>query len=385
TTAGSFQTTKPVAPVHLVYAGVVVKTSAGNGRVYVKVQNGYELDEIHDVLISSPANNEILTYETSSGLWKNKTAPATGVTSVTATAPLTGGTITSTGSIGIDQTALSVTQSQVTGLVTALSGTAKLASANTFTVGGHIINSEGASVKPLIIRGNSAQTANLQEWQSTASGTVTVASMTDSGLLTIQNLSSYAANIGGGSSTGVLSVYTGSASGVGLSVRAATSQTADLQQWQTSAGATSAAINNGGGIVTSNRLHVGSVVTVAGVKAQVTNATPTDIALVVKGAASQSANLMEWQNSGGTIMSYVTSAGVGRFEQLQVTSGYAQLRYSNSGGHLQMIKKTASVASPGADNGAIYFVAGTTTGTLKLVVRAGAAGAETTILDNIPQ
>ena len=33
----------------------------------------------------------------------------------------------------------------------------------------------------------------------------------------------------------------------------------------------------------------------------------------------------------------------------------------------------------------MYYRDGTNAGTLKLVVRAGAAGAETTILDNIPQ
>jgi hypothetical protein len=50
------------------------------------------------------------------------------------------------------------------------------------------------------------------------------------------------------------------------------------------------------------------------------------------------------------------------------------------------MKKTSSaVANPGADIARIYLVAGTTAGTLKLVVRAGASGAETTILDNIPQ
>lgn len=40
------------------------------------------------------------------------------------------------------------------------------------------------------------------------------------------------------------------------------------------------------------------------------------------------------------------------------------------------------------DDETVQFVIttnGTTAGTLKLVVRAGAAGAETTILDNIPQ
>lgn len=56
----------------------------------------------------------ILTASPSStlGNWQEILTPP-GVTSITASAPLTGGTITSTGSIGIDQTALSIGTSQV--------------------------------------------------------------------------------------------------------------------------------------------------------------------------------------------------------------------------------------------------------------------------------
>jgi hypothetical protein len=75
TVPGGFTATKPQAPIHLVYVGVAAKASAGNGRVYVKVQNGYELGELHDVLIVSPTNNDVLTYDSSTSLWKNsKTA-----------------------------------------------------------------------------------------------------------------------------------------------------------------------------------------------------------------------------------------------------------------------------------------------------------------------
>jgi hypothetical protein len=49
------------------------------------------------------------------GNWQELLSPAQGVTSVTASAPLTGGTITSSGTIGLDQTALSIQPSQVTG------------------------------------------------------------------------------------------------------------------------------------------------------------------------------------------------------------------------------------------------------------------------------
>jgi len=72
-TAGGYTATKPVAPNHLVYIGIVERANAGNGQIYVRTQNGYELDELHDVLISSPVNNQVLAYETGvNNLWKNK-------------------------------------------------------------------------------------------------------------------------------------------------------------------------------------------------------------------------------------------------------------------------------------------------------------------------
>ena len=72
-TAGTFTATKPVAPNHMVYVGVVVRANAGNGIIYVRCQNGYELDEIHDVLITSPTAGQTLSYDAVNSLWKNAT------------------------------------------------------------------------------------------------------------------------------------------------------------------------------------------------------------------------------------------------------------------------------------------------------------------------
>lgn len=73
-TDGTITNVKPYAPNHLVYLGVVTTASNGSaGRMYVRVQNGYELQELHNVQITStPANNDILTYEASSSLYKMK-------------------------------------------------------------------------------------------------------------------------------------------------------------------------------------------------------------------------------------------------------------------------------------------------------------------------
>ena len=66
-------TNKPYAPAHLVFIGIVTKVSAGNGEIFVKVQNGFELKEIHDVdlITNTPINGQVLGFDGT--LWVNKT------------------------------------------------------------------------------------------------------------------------------------------------------------------------------------------------------------------------------------------------------------------------------------------------------------------------
>lgn len=72
-TAGSFTTTRPTQPDHGVFIGWIVKSAgAGAGSIFVKVINYPELDELHDVLIANPLDNEALIYDAASGLWKNE-------------------------------------------------------------------------------------------------------------------------------------------------------------------------------------------------------------------------------------------------------------------------------------------------------------------------
>lgn len=80
---------KPVAPAHLVFLGVVTRGQNVNGEIFVKVQNGFEINELHDVLIgsgysSTPADNDILAYDTASGLWRNRTAAQAGLATLSA-------------------------------------------------------------------------------------------------------------------------------------------------------------------------------------------------------------------------------------------------------------------------------------------------------------
>lgn len=73
-TFGGLTNVKPYAPDHLVYVGIVERANAGNGQIYVRCQNGYELDEIHnvDLITVPPVNNDLLAYNSSSQLWSAK-------------------------------------------------------------------------------------------------------------------------------------------------------------------------------------------------------------------------------------------------------------------------------------------------------------------------
>ena len=76
-TAGALTNVKPYAPNHLVYIGIVERANAGNGQIYVKPQNGYELDELHDVDLISipPADGDVLTYNSLTDLWEPAAIP----------------------------------------------------------------------------------------------------------------------------------------------------------------------------------------------------------------------------------------------------------------------------------------------------------------------
>jgi len=70
---GGFTKVRPQAPLHGVFVGVVERANAGNGLIYVKPQNGVELEELHDVALTTKLNNQVLAYTASTGIWENKT------------------------------------------------------------------------------------------------------------------------------------------------------------------------------------------------------------------------------------------------------------------------------------------------------------------------
>jgi len=70
---GRITNIKPSAPQHLIIIGYVVHSHINQGSIFVKVDNGYELDELHNVKITGATNSQVLQYNGSTGLWENQT------------------------------------------------------------------------------------------------------------------------------------------------------------------------------------------------------------------------------------------------------------------------------------------------------------------------
>lgn len=77
TTAGRITNIKPSAPNHIVIIGYVVSAHITQGTIFVKVDNGYELEELHNVTstnYTTPIDTDsILTYDVTNDIWKRLT------------------------------------------------------------------------------------------------------------------------------------------------------------------------------------------------------------------------------------------------------------------------------------------------------------------------
>jgi hypothetical protein len=132
-TAGGWTTTPPTQPAHRVFLGWVITNSNGSaGRAYIKVINGQELDELHDVLIASKAEKDLLSYDATAGLWKNRTRADAGVAASVHAHAIADVTGLQTALDGKAASSHVHAISDVTGLQTALDG--KAASSHTHAI-----------------------------------------------------------------------------------------------------------------------------------------------------------------------------------------------------------------------------------------------------------
>ena len=256
----------------------------------------------------------------------------------------------------------------------------------------------------LTVKGMASQTANLQEWQN-ASGTV-LSSINASGNLILGN--QYISHTGasgygrlqlldGGTNQTTLypasaGLLIGNAGVTGMSVvkvRGTSDQTGNLTEWQNSAGAVLAKVtatgmlditpvsgdtinfrNASGGLTLwggntryymNTELQMTGGSWVAGRLAVDTSGT-ANVGIVVRGQASQSANLQQWQNSAGGVLAYVSNDGT--FQNTGDINSGSTIRLgsgaSSAGGYPVFAIKNATVAptSNPTDGGVIYVESG---------------------------
>ena len=177
TTPGALTTTKPQAPDHTVIMGYVVYAHSNNGKIFVKVDNGYEIDELHNVRITtgSLTAGQLLVRSGSNatGVWVN--------------------TNQLTGSYGLTG---SLTATSFTG---SLFGTASWASnAVTAQTASYVLNAISSSFSQTASFVTTAQTASYVLQSVSASFSVSSSRAVSASLATSASfaLTSSAANVG---------------------------------------------------------------------------------------------------------------------------------------------------------------------------------------------
>jgi hypothetical protein len=178
----------------------------------------------------------------------------------------------------------------------------------------------------MVVRGAASQSTNLQEWQNSSGTPLSKVAYDGALYLTTAGASGSPLNIIP-TGTGVLSAYisTSDATGKGLIVRGSASQTGNLQEWQNSSGTALGWINaNGSQNWNNSYISAETIGDVAHFVAHVAG----QKGLTVQGFAGQTANLQEWQNSSGTVLSLVDSAGRGQFTSFGVQGNPSGIAYA---------------------------------------------------------
>ena len=189
------------------------------------------------------------------------------------------------------------------------------------------ISPSSATTPGLIIKAVSSQTANLTEWQNSSGNLITRVGF--DGIF--RGLMSDVSNVG------QFIAYSYSATQVPLISKGYASQTANLQEWQNSAGTALTVIGSNGTFISTGNAYINDAASSAlGIQIKRTisqmGIVASEIGLIIKGAASQTANLQEWQNSAGTVLAKVTDTGM---LDIVPTSGDT-INFRNSSGGLTL-------------------------------------------------
>lgn len=199
---------------------------------------------------ANPTNGQIYdsyVYNSTVGAWQAREDSATvAITSPTAPATANNGDIWYNSNTGVSYVYYADGSSAqwveiISSAVPVLDTKADVDGGNTFS-GSQIINSSITTETPLIINGITSQSANLQEWRN-ATGTAQSLINSSGNFFVGSTQSNY-------TTTTQVGVKARAAGQIPLSIQAAASQTADLQQWQNSDGTVLAEIDSAGALTT---------------------------------------------------------------------------------------------------------------------------------------
>lgn len=137
---------------------------------------------------------------------------------------------------------------------------------------------------------------------------------------------------------------------VPITLRAISSQTAALQQWQNSSSVNVGSVSTGGFVNFSGYLTVGSTTQSSTVGVNVVIGNDAHNGIVVRAQSSQSANMQEWQNNLGTVLASVSSSGAISSPEITAT-GNQQLD------SFRVRNTYVSTSSPsGGNDGDVWFI-----------------------------
>jgi hypothetical protein len=111
-----------------------------------------------------------------------------------------------------------------------------------------------------------------------------------------------------------------------VQVRGFTSQTANLQTWENSAGSVLVRVNADGefcGTYISDLAQIAPYITMSGDRILLRNRTTTsNVPLDVRGMAGQTGDLQQWRNSAASVLASISATGAGTFNGVIVSAGY---------------------------------------------------------------
>ena len=288
----------------------------------------------------------------SHNLWNFAVSGETGVTSLIASSPLTGGTVTSTGTIGLNQALLSLTKSQIsdftsgtvtsastaqqsgTAVYSTTSGTAVYStlSGTAVSISGNITKSQVSDfTSGTVTSASTAQQSGTAVYATTSgtavsiSGSITKSQVSDFTSGTVANISgtvaqaqvtSLVSDLAGKATLASANTFTTgqainaiSDADIPLQLRRfSATQTANFIEWETSTG-TAIATVDASGFGNFPRVSAGSATNLGYATLSITPTSISTVGAVIRQIASGTADLQQWQNSFGTNLGRFNSTG----------------------------------------------------------------------------